>query len=175
VSTLLAQTAPPDGTTLLWAFLLLGGTIFLIALELIVPSGGILALAAAAALIGSIVAFFAYDTTAGFIALAAVVIFGPMVAWVGWKWWSETAMAQRLVLGEDDSPIADAEGRQRLLNAIGTAETDLRPIGVVRIGEERHDAFSDHGMIPAGSEIEVIKVLDNQLRVRHAARPEETA
>jgi len=173
VSILLSQATESGSSPLLWGFLLIGATIFLIALELIVPSGGVLAIAAGAALIGSIAAFFTHDTTAGLVALAAVAVLGPLGAWFGWKWWSGTDMAARLVLDDDDATAID--GRDALLGRTGTAETELRPVGVVRIDDRRHDALSEHGVIANGSEIVVVKVLDNQLKVRPAATtsPEE--
>ena len=160
----LAEAASDGGTTLLWGFLLIGATILLVAWELIIPCGGFLALAAAATVIGAIAAFFAHDTTTGLVASAAVAIFGPLLAWLGWTWWSGTAMAERLVLTE--TTAHKDTSRELLLHANGVAETDLRPIGMVRIHDQRHEALSEHGVIPQGSSITVIKVLDNQLKVR---------
>ena len=99
---LLSQTSTDPGNTLLWGFVLIGATIFLIALELVVPSGGVLAIAAAAALIGAVAAFFMHDSTTGMVALAVIAVVGPLAAWIGWKWWSGTVMAERLVLQTDD-------------------------------------------------------------------------
>ncbi len=164
---LLSQTSADPGNTLLWGFVLIGATIFLIALELVVPSGGILAIAAAAALIGAIAAFFMHDATTGMVALAVIAIVGPLAAWLGWRWWSETIMAERLVLQTDEDTPSSA--RAALLGREGVAETDLRPIGTVRIDEHRHDALSDLGVIEAGTTVTVVKVLDNQLKVRRAA------
>ncbi|MDP6478739.1 MAG: NfeD family protein [Phycisphaerales bacterium] len=161
---LLAQAVDDGGTTLLWGFLLLAAMIFLIAMELVVPSGGILAVAAAAALIGAIAAFFMHGTSTGLAALAAVIVLGPIAAWLGWKWWSETDMANRMVLNTRDTK--DSRSHSGLMGKIGTAETDLRPIGTVRIDDRRHDALSDHGFITAGAQIAVVEVLDNQLKVR---------
>ncbi len=171
MNTLLAQVADAGGTTLLWGFLLLSAMIFLIAMELIVPSGGVLAIAAAASLIGSITAFFLHDTTTGLAALAAVILIGPFLTWICWTWWSQTEMANRMVLSTQGS--TDEELRETLLHQCGTAETDLRPIGTVRIEGHRHDALSDHGFVSAGSSITVVQVLDNQLKVRPT--PEETS
>ena len=161
---LLAQASEEAANTLLWGFLLVGATIFLIALELVVPSGGILAICAAASLIGSVAAFFMHDTNTGFVALAAIAVLGPLAGWIGWKWWSGTSMAERLVLQTTEDSATPAHSD--LLHRTGTAETDLRPIGVVRIDDLRHDALSDLGVIPAGTQITVVRVLDNQLKVR---------
>ena len=171
MSTLLAQTANDGGTTLLWGFQLLGAMIFLIAMELIVPSGGVLAIAAAASLIGSITAFFLHGTTTGLAALAAVIFLGPIATWIFWKWWSQTEMANRMVLTTQEDTVDHS--RAALLHQCGVAETDLRPIGTVRINGLRHDALSDHGYITVGSSVSVVEVLDNQLKVRPT--PEETS
>ena len=170
---LLAQAVDDGGTTLLWGFLLLGAMIFLIAMELIVPSGGILAIAAAASLVGALTAFFMHDTTTGLAALAAVIVLGPIAAWIGWQWWSGTELANRIVLNTNDAK--HARSRDALLGQPGMAETDLRPVGTVRIDDQRHDALSDLGVIEAGSAIVVVQVLDNQLKVRlePASTPEE--
>jgi len=162
----------PEDSSLLWGFILVGGAIFLVALELVVPSGGILGLLAAAALIGALAAFFAYSTTAGLAAVAAVVILGPVLAWVVWRWWSGTALARRFVLEEEVEGHVAFEG-DTLLDREGVAETDLRPIGTVRIGQQRMDALSEQGMIPAGTTVRVIQVLDNQVKVRSMERDEE--
>ncbi len=171
MNTLLAQAANDGGTTLLWGFLLLSAMIFLIAMELIVPSGGILAIAAAASLIGSITAFFLHGTTTGLAALAAVIFLGPIATWIFWKWWSQTEMANRMVLTTQEDTVDHS--RAALLHQCGVAETDLRPIGTVRINGLRHDALSDHGYITVGSSVSVVEVLDNQLKVRPT--PEETS
>lgn len=171
---LFAQASEEAGNTLLWGFLLVGATIFLIALELVVPSGGILAIAAAASLIGAVAAFFMHDTNTGLVSLATIAVVGPLAGWLGWKWWSGTTMATKLILQTNPDDLVAAQSE--LLHRDGTAETDLRPIGVVRIDEQRHDALSDLGVIPAGTRITVVKVLDNQLKVRaiDATNREET-
>jgi membrane-bound ClpP family serine protease len=107
-----------------------------------------------------------HDTTTGFVALAAIAVLGPLAGWIGWKWWSGTSMAERLILQTTADAVTPAHSD--LLHRTGIAETDLRPIGVVRIDDDRHDALSDLGVIPAGTRITVIRVLDNQLKVRTA-------
>jgi membrane-bound serine protease (ClpP class) len=163
---LLSQTATdPNSSSLLWGFILIGVAIFLIGLELVVPSGGILGVLAAALLIGSLAAFFSYSAAAGFAAVAALAILGPLLTWVVWRWWSGTTMARRFVLEEEVEGHVASAG-DTLLHRTGTTETDLRPIGTVCIDDRRLDALSEQGVIPAGVTIEVIQVLDNQVKVR---------
>lgn len=163
---IVAQVAADDGSTLLWGFGLTGVAIFLIALELIVPSGGILALTAAASMVGAIVAFFVHSTTAGLAALAITAILGPVAAWVIWRWWSETSMAQKLVLGDEVKAAGDRIGSSAEIGDLGVVESALRPVGTVRIGDRRLDALSEHGVIENGTNVEVVEILDNQVKVR---------
>jgi len=76
-----------------------------------------------------------------------------------------------MVLSTQEAAVDNS--RDALLHQSGIAETDLRPIGTVRINGLRHDALSDHGFITVGSSVSVVEVLDNQLKVRPT--PEETS
>ena len=68
------------------------------------------------------------------------------------------------------------QSHQDLVGAMGTVETDLRPVGIVRIDNHRLDALSEQGFIKAGARIVVTDAYDNQLKVRMAAdeEPAET-
>jgi len=55
-----------------------------------------------------------------------------------------------------------------LLGLIGTANTTLRPAGVVRFGEKFIDVVSDGGYIPAGTRVKVIAVEGNRIVVKEA-------
>jgi membrane-bound ClpP family serine protease len=49
---------------------------------------------------------------------------------------------------------------------VGEVVSTLRPIGVVKIGDQRHDALAETGIIEPGQRIRVTAVTDNQLKVR---------
>lgn len=152
-------------TALFWGFILLGAAVVVVALELLLPTGGLLALVSGALLVGSLVAFFNYSTGAGFLALVLMVVLGPLCVWYGFKFWSTTRMARRFVL-EDEGPTAQAAGS--LEGCTGIAETPLRPIGTVRVSGHRRDALSELGVIEPGTRIVVVEDRDNQLKVRAA-------
>jgi membrane-bound serine protease (ClpP class) len=63
--------------------------------------------------------------------------------------------------------VAAAEP-SRLLSAKGLADTDLRPVGVARINDERLDVVSEGPFIPRGTESEVIQVEGSRIVVRAA-------
>lgn len=53
-----------------------------------------------------------------------------------------------------------------LLGAIGTANTTLRPAGVVKFGDKFVDVVSDGGFIPAGTRVQVIQVEGTRIVVK---------
>jgi membrane-bound serine protease (ClpP class) len=60
-----------------------------------------------------------------------------------------------------------------LVDAAGIAESDLRPVGVARIGERRVDVVSEGGYVRAGSRVRVIAVEGARIVVRAEAEPAE--
>jgi len=187
----LAQASPPAATggendlALVWGLLLMAAAIVLVAAELFVPSGGMISVLAAVAAIGSIVAFFRYDTTWGLVATGTYVIVGPIAIIYGLKWWIHSPLGRRMILSNPSEPdpldpeaggaMSGEHARQeraaalrQLIGARGVAVTMLRPVGTVRIENQRLDAMAESGVIEAGSPIVVTDVYDNQVKVRRA-------
>ena len=61
---------------------------------------------------------------------------------------------------------AEIAARSELVDEEGTALTDLRPVGTVRVGDQKVEALAETGVISAGSRVRVVSVSDNQGRVR---------
>jgi len=177
---LLAQTGEAaSASPIIWAFILIGIAIILFFLEVFIPSGGLIALMGAIAVIGSLIAFYLHDANTGLIATGIYIIFGPVLGWIGFKIWAASPLAQRMILGgvvSEDSDIAKQESRARqeanaaellkLVGKEGETLTVLRPIGTVRIDGNRLDAMAETGSIEANSKVVVIEVYDNQVKVR---------
>lgn len=178
----LAQQSTGDGY-LLWALVLLGASLLLLFMELFVPSGGLIGILAGIASLGSIIAFFQYDTTWGLVATGAYLVLGPIIGVFGFKWWINSPLGRRMILGgdepgavdpeDDDSPMSTAHARKerlaqlrQLIGAQGVAVTPLRPVGVVKINGQRVDAIAEMGVIDAGTTVTVTDVYDNQIKVR---------
>lgn len=179
-----AATGENDAA-LIWAVVLLAASIVLLALELFVPSGGLIGALATVAAVGSIVAFFRYDVTWGFVASGAYVVLGPIVITYGLKWWINSPMGKRMILsnpGEVDPLDPDSPGSmsseriraeraaalRQLIGARGVAVTMLRPVGTVKIDGQRLDALAESGVIESGSVVVVTDIQDNQVKVRQA-------
>lgn len=180
---MLAQDVAPNSGLLMWAFILVGVTLVLLLLELFVPSGGLVGILAGVTAIASVVAFFKYDTTWGVVAMLAYVLLGPIVVTYGFKLWLHSPLAKRMILGGTDPEIAEAEDDvspmspehakqerhaqlRQLIGAHGQTITQLRPVGTIRINGRRLDAMAETGVIDAGTDVVVVEVYDNQIKVR---------
>ena len=191
--TLLAQTAPVTGREEIYLFVaigLLGLAIFLLVLELFVPSAGALAVMTGVSAVGSIASMFVYDVTWGGVYLAILCGGSPIVVLLVFKVWSKTPIAHRMILKEDadgnkkhgdegDDESANtsvstsgsaAKNTARQLAAFvgreGIAITTLRPIGFIRIDGGRLEALAENGFIAEGTSVKVVDALDGQLKVR---------
>ncbi|MDB5309048.1 MAG: hypothetical protein JWO38_3250 [Gemmataceae bacterium] len=68
--------------------------------------------------------------------------------------------------GGADTDLPGAGEAAELLGAIGTANTTLRPAGVVRFGDKFVDVVSDGGFVPAGTRVQVIAVEGTRIVVK---------
>jgi len=181
---LLAQTAANanDGTLMVWGLILLGASLALLCLELFVPSGGLIGAMALVAAIGSVIAFFMYDSTWGVVSALLYVLLGPILIVFGFRVWLHSPMARKMILGgdepgsveqDDDAAMSSEHARRerlaqlrQLIGARGVVVTILRPVGVVKIEGQRLDALAETGIIEAGKTVVVTDVYDNQVKVR---------
>lgn len=180
---LLAQETVSSGDSyLLWGFILFAAAVGLLVLELFVPSGGLIGALAGIAAIGSIFAFFRYDTLWGAVATGLYVVLTPIALVYGFKLWLNSPIAKAFILAKDvanqdtmteqDASEADHARRERLaalrelIGAEGVSITALRPVGTVKIADHRLDALAETGVIAANTPVVVTDVYDNQIKVR---------
>jgi membrane-bound ClpP family serine protease len=189
---MLAQATPPTAPTagaepsdmyLIWGGLLVAAALVLFMAELFVPSGGLIGVLAGVAAIGSVVSFFMYDETIGFVSLALYIVLGPVVVVSGFKLWLHSPLGKSMVLGgtttvdeAGDSPdqltgteiarMQRTEKLRALIGVEGKTVTGLRPVGVVKIEGQRIDALAESGIIDANTRVVVTEVYDNQIKVR---------
>ena len=184
---LLAQApntvAPPqdNNTTVIWAVVLLGLAVTLFALEVFVPSGGILGGGAVASLIGGIVMLFALDTTYGLIGALLALLLLPFAFAFAIRIWPHTPIARMLTLSsptdrpdsqsmydeneEDGASLIDPTRTpssrpmpELKVNASGRALTDLRPVGTCVFDGKREECLAVGSTIRAGTPVRVVAV-----------------
>lgn len=158
---------------LVWGLLLLGIAAFLGVVEFFIPSAGIIGICALLVAIAGVVCLWSYETAWGVTGLLSVLVIAPTGTYFGFKVLPYTPIGKGLILSnpEPDNPDAIESGAQfaqraALVGQEGAAQTDLRPIGIVKIDGHRHDAVAETGYIPAGSKVKVVSADGIQLKVR---------
>ncbi len=158
---------------LVWGLLLLGVAALLGVMEFFIPSAGIIGIVALVVAIAGVVCLWSYETAWGVTGMLSVIVIAPTATYFGFKILPYTPIGKGLILSdpEPDSPDAvrsNASHAQRvaLVGQEGAAQTDLRPVGVVKIEGQRHDAVAESGYIASGTRVRVISADGIQLKVR---------
>lgn len=155
---------------LLWGFGLLAAAIIIMIVEMFVPTAGVLTVTAIVVSMAGVVCLFQHSQTFGFIGVGLVLIGGPTLFFVGLQIMPETPLGRKLVLGAEDAPEGPwlvQEKLNKLVGAEGEVITDLRPIGRIKIEQEKFDALAESSLIRAGSRVKVVGVVDGStLKVR---------
>ena len=157
---------------LTYAVILMVIGIALIIMEIFLPSGGILGILAAAALVTSLVLAFRESDATGFTFLGLAVVIVPVSVMLGLKFFPKTPVGRRLILPPTTNTAAPAGIAEKdytaLLGRKGKAVTPLRPSGIIEIDGQRYSAAADGEMIRQGVEIAVITVEGNNIIVDDA-------
>jgi membrane-bound ClpP family serine protease len=156
---------------LVWGLILLGAALVILVIDLFIPSAGMLAILSVTIAGAGIVCLFRHDNLWGLVGLLFVVIGWPLALYMGFKIMPQTAIGKKLILGsnqdDEERPAEQASPLLQLIGSEGTVITDLRPIGVIRIGDKKFDALSESTLIRAGATVKVIGVVDGvNLKVR---------
>jgi membrane-bound ClpP family serine protease len=143
---------------------MLVGVVLLVA-ELLLPSHGVLGLGSAGCILGAIFIASRQNVWAGLGLLVGVAAMTPF-AWVAFvKVWPKTPVGRRVVL-----PPVENERPQPLvrIGQAGVTMSELRPIGVCEFDGVRVEAHSEHGIVPPGTAVRIIAVVNNRPTVRVA-------
>lgn len=155
-----------------WALLLLLGGLFIVALELFVPSAGILGIVAAALIIGGITVGFTDSLATGGMMLMIAVIGLPVLLGVMFKVWPHTPLGKRILLKdlkpEDVLPQKShyKKRNQSLVGVLGVAQTKMLPSGIVLINGEKYDAISEGFAVEQGDAVKVVDVREHRIYVQ---------
>ena len=156
---------------LFWSILLLLLGLGLIALELFVPSGGVLGILAALAIIGSIAVAFSGGWVTGVSMLVATMVILPIVLAAAVHYWPRTPIGRLIVLAtpqRGDEVLADTPQYRQLKDLIGkrgVAKTKMLPSGAIVIEGRVYDAFSEGMAIDPGQPVRVTAVRTNRIVV----------
>lgn len=154
-------------------FLIIGG--ILIVMELVLPSGIVGALGAAAIL--------ASVLTAGdsLLQMGISVLIAMVIALIGAVilvklFGKQLKLFSRIILSDSTSTeggyVSNVK-RSELIGQTARTVTALRPSGTVLLGDERLDAVSDGGFIDRGKEVRILKMEGSWIVVRELEKEEE--
>lgn len=150
------------------AVILLAVGLAVIVLELFVPSGGILAVVAAAAIVGSVIAALMHeDRSVGmtFAVAEVAAVIGGLALIV--KWWPNSSIGRRIApeLPREEEVLPENELKQ-LVGKLGYAKSMMLPSGAVVVEGRTVNAVSEGMAIDAGEAVKVIEVRGNRIVVR---------
>lgn len=148
--------------------------------EVFIPSGHVLTILSAVALIGSLVIGFRTSATAGFIVCVCIVVMLPVLIGFGLWYWPRSPLGKRIFLPAPDrseTPSASEAahlGLEDLEGQVGVTLTPQRPSGMTDFDGRRVDTVTEGGMIGKGQRVKVIEVAGNRVVVRQIEPDEDT-
>jgi len=146
-----------------WAFIFLAISIVMLIAEIFLPSHGMLGLLGGAAIVACIIVCFRINQYLGLGALLAAAVASPFLFTLAMRIWPRTPIGRRMTLQPVESHVTPPAIQ---IGQIGTALTQLRPMGTCEFGQQRVEVRSELGMIPAGSKVEVVNIDGGRLIVR---------
>jgi len=173
-----------------WEILLVVAGILLIGAEILVlPGTGVAGVAGALCIvIGLVASFTGTDPTSASQRSALItastttfagVVLGAILTWFASRWFRETSVFKRAVLSADVGGGMNAPVRgEPTLPSTGThgeADTDLRPSGRARFGNDVFDAQSTGAYLARGTAVRVVSRLGSTVIVEAQDNPGEHA
>lgn len=158
-----------DKSMLIPVILQLIGVLVVIA-EIIIPSGGILAIMATGLFGYSLyLVFTQLSATAGMVFIVADLITIPVLIYFGIKFLARSPVTLRKSLSREEGVTSQSETLASYMGREGRTVTDLRPSGVARIDDERVDVVTRGEYVDKQTDIVVIAVRGNQIVVKAKA------
>ena len=160
-----------NDSLLLPIILQLVGVVVIIA-EIILPSGGILSIAALGVFGYSLfIVFNEISMTIGFSFVAADLILIPVLVIVGLKLLARSPVTLRKTLSRKEGVSSQSSELESYVGTQGNAVTDLRPAGIAVINGKRVDVVTRGEYLDKDSAIIVTAVTGNQIIVRKKDEP----
>jgi membrane-bound serine protease (ClpP class) len=166
---------------LVWAALLVLLGMFLVLMEVFVPTAGMLGFLSVTAILSGIgLAFYNGGLTVGFGFLIGTAVVLPIVLGLAFRWFPETPIGRRLLpsLPTSEEVLPDNEERRvlrGLLGKVGQAKSPMLPSGMILVEGRVINAVSEGQPIEAGANVRVIEVRGSRVVVRPLEEGEPAA
>jgi membrane-bound ClpP family serine protease len=157
-------------------YILIAAGFLLMLAELFIPTGGILSVLSAGAIIVGIILVFNYDTSLGLGTLLGVAVALPVFISLLLHLWPKTPLGKRFFLAAPDetatmAALPEYQEMERLRGQIGQTLSALRPSGVVDFGGRRVDCVTEGIMVEKGQTVRCVDVKGNRVIVRPVDKP----
>ena len=134
-----------------------------IMLEVFVPAGGVIGVIGGIAMIASVVLVYTrVGPAAGTVFLVACLILAPVVIVVAFRFFPQTYVGRRLIMGNSQTVDTGYHSADPELAALagkeGEALTMLRPAGMARFDGKRVSVVTDGELIEKGTKVRVVEV-----------------
>ncbi len=165
---MIAVTAPvpleigADITTIALALGLVVAALVFVFLEILIPSGGLLSVAAVACAVGGVVVAFSVGPTMGVAFLAVTVLLMPVALYYALMLLRHTSLVTEPMPGGGVGEPAFAPG------TTGVTVSILRPSGAAMIGGKKRSVVTQGEVVEKNVKIEVVRCEGNRVVVRPA-------
>jgi membrane-bound ClpP family serine protease len=153
-----------------WPSVFLAIGLFLLLLEVFIPSGGLIGLCSVACLVLCLWYAFSYSLGLGVTFMLIDLVALPLTISLAFSLWSRTPLGRKFFLrppAPEEIEVSHADHHlEMLVGRLGRTLTPLRPSGHVEIDGRRVDALAEEGFLPAGAPVLALKVRSGQILVR---------
>ncbi|MCY2984278.1 MAG: hypothetical protein NTY15_11680 [Planctomycetota bacterium] len=164
------------------AVLLFVAAMVVFAIDLMIPSGGVLVGVTACFAFAAILVAFRDSTAAGVWMLIATMGAAPLMMWGFLEIWPRTPLGRRMTSPPPPAgefvwaDAAKSKDSHALIGAEGISLGEMIPSGLVQIDGQSYEAFSESGPIDAGKAVRVVRLDVGRLVVAtiRVSKPKET-
>ncbi len=149
---------------LLIAILLFISAMVIFAIDLMIPSGGVLVGVTACFAFAAVLVAFRHSFNTGVWMLIATLGAAPMMMLAFLHLWPKTPIGRRMTSPPEPagefvwSDAAKSKDSRALIGSEGIAIQEMIPSGLVQIGDQSYEAFSESGPIDAGKRVRVVRL-----------------
>ena len=146
------------------AILIFAAAIILFAIDLFIPSGGLLVLLAGVCACVAIITGFQHSRFTGFSMLLASLIAIPLGFWAFVEIWPRTPIGKKMIaqpIPADQfnwSDVSTNSDASALIGMLGVTTSEMLPSGRVNVGDKSYEAFSESGPIELGKTVRVVRL-----------------
>ena len=149
---------------LVLAILLFIAALVIFAIDLMIPSGGVLVGVTACFAFAAVLVAFRHSTNTGIWMLIATLGAAPLMMWGFLELWPRTPLGRRMTSPPEPagefvwSDAGKSKDVHSLIGAEGFSMGEMIPSGLVQIDGQSYEAFSESGPIDAGKPVRVVRL-----------------